>query len=106
MRPGAVHWQKLWSIVAALPMLLNGCGTNKTVLEEIVEQVYPIALNTDLSIHNRDGAVLVYGSDGNELRVRSAEKTYNRERQRQNPGDVSTTPGAPLRTPQISPPPK
>jgi len=35
-RPGAVHWQKLWSIVAALPMLLNGCGANKTVLEEIV----------------------------------------------------------------------
>jgi len=82
MRPGAVHWQKLWSIVAALPMLLNGCGTNKTVLEEIVEQVYPIALNTDLSIHNRDGAVLVYGSDGNELRVRSAKKAYSRARSR------------------------
>src|SRR5205807_2657330 len=89
MRPGAVHWQKLWSIVAALPMLLNGCGTNKTVLEEIVEQVYPIALNTDLSIHNRDGAVLVYGSDGNELRVRSAEKAYIHERGSYNgPGNA------------------
>jgi len=94
MRPGAVHWQKLWSIVAALPMLLNGCGTNKTVLEEIIEQVYPIALNTDLSIHNRDGAVLVYGSDGNELRVRSAKKAYSRERLSQIAVDVSTTPGA------------
>ena len=56
MRPGAVHWQKLWSILVVLPMLLNGCGTNKTVLEEIVEQVYTVEPSTDLSIHN-DGAV-------------------------------------------------
>src|SRR6266481_7070928 len=106
MRPGAVHWQKLWSIVAALPMLLNGCGTNKTVLEEIVEQVYPIALNTDLSIHNRDGAVLVYGSDGNELRVRSAKKAYSRERLSQIAVDVSTTPGAVSVTAKFPPQPK
>ena len=106
MRPGAVHWQKLWSIVAALPMLLNGCGTNKTVLEEIVEQVYPIALNTDLSIHNRDGAVLVYGSDGNELRVRSAKKAYSRERLSQIAVDVSTRPGAASITAKFPPQPK
>src|SRR5438046_3848026 len=106
MRPGAVHWQKLWSIVAALPMLLNGCGTNKTVLEEIVEQVYPIALNTDLSIHNRDGAVLVYGSDGNELRVRSTKKAYSRERLSQIAVDVSTTPGAVSVTAKFPPQPK
>src|SRR2546430_4264281 len=104
MRPGAVHWQKLWSIVAALPMLLNGCGTNKTVLEEIVEQVYTIAPNTDLSIHNRDGAVLVYGSDGNELRVRSTKKACNREQLKQIAGDVSTTPGTPSLYAKIPPP--
>src|SRR6266576_711762 len=106
MRPGAVHWQKLWSIVAALPMLLNGCGTNKTVLEEIVEQVYPIALNTDLSIHNRDGAVLVYGSDANELRVLSTKKAYSRERLNQIAVDVSTTPGAVSVTAKFPPQPK
>src|SRR5207248_11405105 len=89
MRPGAVHWQKLWSIVAALPMLLNGCGTNKTVLEEIVEQVYPIALNTDLSIHNRDGAVRVYGSDGNELRLPSADYACTSARLTLISGDFS-----------------
>ncbi len=105
-RPGAVHWQKLWSIVAALPMLLNGCGANKTVLEEIVEQVYTVAPNIDLSIHNRDGAVLVYGSDGNELRVLSTKKAYSRERLNQIAVDVSTTPGAVSVTAKFPPQPK
>jgi hypothetical protein len=94
MRPGAVHWQKIWSILVVLPMLLNGCGTNKTVLEEIVEQVYTVEPNTDLSIHNRDGAVLVYGSDLNELRLRSTKKAYSRERLNQIAIDVSTKAGA------------
>jgi hypothetical protein len=94
MRPGAVHWQKLWSILVVLSMLLNGCGANKTVLEEIVEQVYTVEPSTDLSIHNHDGAVLVYGSDGNELRVRSTKKAYSRERLNQIAIDVSTKPGA------------
>jgi hypothetical protein len=94
MRTRAVHWQKLWPIVAAVLMLLNGCGANKTVLEEIVEQVYTVEPNTDLSIHNRDGAVLVYGSDGNELHVRSTKKAYSRERLKQIAIDVSTKPGA------------
>jgi hypothetical protein len=94
MRPSAVHWQKLWSIVVVLPMLLNGCGANKTVLEEIVEQVYTVEPSTDLSIYNHDGAVLVYGSDGNELRVRSTKKAYSRERLNQIAIDVSAKPGA------------
>lgn len=75
-------------------MLLHGCGTNKTVLEEIVEQVYTVEPNTDLSIHNRDGSVLVYGSDVDQLRVRSTKKAYSRERLDQIAIDVSTKPGA------------
>src|SRR6266436_6745303 len=106
MRPGVVHWQKLWSILVVLPMLLNGCGANKTVLEEIVEQVYTVEPSTDLRIHNRDGAVLVYGSDGNELRVRSTKKAYSRERLNQIAIDVSTTPGAVSVTAKFPPQPK
>ena len=75
-------------------MLLNGCGTNKTVLQEVVEHVYSVEPNTELNIHNRDGAVLVYGSDLNELRVRSTKKAYSRERLNQIAIDVSTKPGA------------
>ena len=81
-------------MIAALPMLLNGCGTNKTVLEEVVEQVYAVEPNIDLSIHNRDGAVLLYGSDVNEVRVRSTKKAYSPERLNQVGIDVSTKPGA------------
>ncbi len=106
MRPGALRWQKLWPIIAAVSMLLNGCGTNKTVLEEIVEQVYTVEPNTDLSIHNRDGAILVYGSDVNELRVRSTKKAYSRERLNQIAIDVSTKPGAVSVTAKFPPQPK
>jgi hypothetical protein len=75
-------------------MLLSGCGSNKTVLEAVVEQVYAVEPNTDLSIHNGDGAIFVYGSDVNELRVRSTKKAYSRERLNQIAIDVSTKPGA------------
>jgi hypothetical protein len=74
-------------------MLLDGCGSNKTVLEDVVEQVYAVERNTNLSIHNRDGAIFVYGSDVNELRVRSTRKAYSRERLNQIAVDVSTRPG-------------
>ena len=76
-------------------MLLNGCGsTENRVLEEVVEKVYPVNASTNISIHNRDGAILVYGSDGNEIRVRSVKKAYNRERLSQIAIDVSIKAGA------------
>jgi hypothetical protein len=106
VRSGAVHWQKLWPIIAALPMLLNGCGTNKTVLEEIAEQIYTVEPNTELSVHNRDGAVLIYGSDVNELRVRSTKKAYSRERLNQIAIDVSAKPGAISVTAKFPPQPR
>jgi hypothetical protein len=76
-------------------MLLNGCGSADTrVLEEISEKVYTVESNANISIQNRDGAVLVYGSDGNEIRVRCVKKAYSRERLNQIAIDVSTKPGA------------
>ena len=106
MRLSAVHCQKFWPIIAALPMLLNGCGSNKTVLEDVVEQVYAVEPNTDLSIQNRDGAILVYGSDVNELRVRSTKKAYSRERLNQIAIEVSTKPGAAVVSAKFPPQPK
>jgi hypothetical protein len=81
-------------IIATVLMSFSGCDTNKTVLEEVVEHVYAVKANTDLSIHNRDGTVLVYGSDVNELRVRFAKKAYTRERLNDIAFDVSTKPGS------------
>ena len=93
MRPGAVHG--LSPIFAASLMLLNGCGgANKIVLQEFSEKIYAVESNTSISVHNRDGAVLIYGSNLNELRVRSTKKAYSRERLNQIAIDVSTQPGA------------
>ena len=75
-------------------MLLNGCGSpNPGVLEEVVEKVYPVEPNANVSIQNRDGAILVYGSDVNGVRVRSLKRAYSQERLNQIAVDISTKPG-------------
>ena len=75
-------------------MLLNGCGSaDHRLLEEVVEKVYTVEPNANVSIQNRDGAILVYGSDANEVRVRSLKKAYSQERLNQIAVDISTKPG-------------
>jgi hypothetical protein len=87
--------ENLWPAIAVLLMLLSGCGTaDNRVLEKVVEQVYTVEPNADISIHNRDGAVLVYGADANEIRVRSVKKAYSRERLSQITIDISAKSGA------------
>jgi len=86
-------------------MLLSGCGDNR-VLEEVVEQVYPIDPSANISIHNYDGAILVYGSGVNEVRVRSLKKAYSNERLNQIAIDVSSKPGAVSVTTKVPPQPK
>ena len=82
-------------MAAALLMLLNGCGSaDNRVLEEVVEQVYSVDPTANISIHNQDGAILVYGSDVNEVRVQSLKKAYSHERLNQIAIDISTKPGA------------
>jgi Toastrack DUF4097 len=90
----AVQCRKFWPTVAALLMLLNGCGSgDHRVLEEVVEKVYPVEPNGNVSIENRDGAILVYGSEVNEVRVRSLKRAYSQERLNQIAVDISTKPG-------------
>ena len=85
---------ELRAIVLALLVTLNGCGTNDIVLEDVFERVYTIEPNANISIQDRDGAVLVYSSDANEMRVRAVKKAYSRERLSQMAIDVSQKPGA------------
>jgi hypothetical protein len=76
-------------------MLLNGCGqANNRVLEEVSEKVYAVEPSANISIHNYDGAILVYGSDVNEVRVRSLKKAYSHERLNRIGIDVSAKPDA------------
>jgi len=99
--------EKLWPAIAALLTLLNSCGgADNRVLEEVVEQVYPIDPGANVSIHNRDGAILVYGSDVNEVRVRSLKRAYSHIRLNQIAIDVSTKPGAVSITAKVPPQPK
>jgi hypothetical protein len=84
--------QKFGPKVAALLMLLTGCTAHNRVLEEVFEKVYAAEPDTSISIHNRDGAVLVYGGAPNEIRVQSIKKAYSSERLNQIAIDVSTKP--------------
>ena len=74
-------------------MLLNGCGSaGHRVLEEVVEKVYTVDPNANVNIQNRDGAILVYGSDANEVRVRLLKRAYSQKRLNQIGVDISTKP--------------
>jgi hypothetical protein len=85
----------LCAVVLALLMLLSGCGdADNRALEEVVEQLYSVEPNANITIQNRDGAVLVYGSDANEMRVQAVKKAYSRERLNQIAIDVSIKPSA------------
>ena len=96
--------QKWWSMLAAMLMLLNGCGgAGHRVLEEVSEKVYTVEPDANISIHNQDGAILVYGSNVNELRVQSLKRAYSQERLNQIAIDVSTKPGAVSITANVSP---
>jgi hypothetical protein len=76
-------------------MALNGCGSaGKTVIQEVSEKVYAVESTANISIHNQDGAIMVYGSEDNEVRVESVKKAYSHERLNQIGIDVSTQPGA------------
>jgi hypothetical protein len=72
---------------------LTGCGSESDpVLEETFERVYTVQPNTDISIQNRDGAVLVYGANTNELQVHATKRAYSRMRLREIAIDVSVQP--------------
>ena len=88
-------------------MLFSACGSgDDRVLEEVSEKVYTVEPGANISIHNHDGAVLVYGSNVNEVRVRSLKRAYSHERLNQIVIDVSAKPGAVSITAKIPPQPK
>ena len=87
--------------------MLYGCGTgDHRVLEEVVEKVYPIEPDANVSIQNRDGAVSVYGSNNNEMRVRCVKRAYSHERLNQIAMDVSMKTGGASVTTKFPPQPR
>jgi hypothetical protein len=107
VRAIVANWQKSLPKIAALLMLLNGCGSgNNRVLEEVSEKVYAVEPSANISIRNYDGAILVCGSNVNEVRVRSLKKAYSHERLDQIGIDISAKPGAVSITAKVPPQPK
>ena len=83
---------------------MRQCG--QVVLQEVSKRFTRLIPSTNIRIHNRDGAILVYGSDVDELRVQSLKRAYNHERLNQIAIDVSTQPGAVSITAKFPPRPK
>jgi hypothetical protein len=95
----AANGHKLSPIVSALLVSLAGCNSaNNRVVEETFERLYAGEPSTNVTIQNGDGAVLLYGSNVNEIRVHAVKKAYSRARLAQiavnvlvGPGSVSIT---------------
>jgi hypothetical protein len=80
-------------LAAVLLLSLVGCGSKDgPVLEEAFERLYTIQPTADIAIQNHDGAVLIYGSNTNEMRVQATKKAYSRTRLKQIVIDVSVQP--------------
>ena len=90
MRLAISHRQGVQFVSAVLLSVLAGCGSvvDRT-LEETFEQVYTMEPTANVTITNSDGAVFVYGSNLNELRVEAIKKAYTRQRLKQIGVNVS-----------------
>lgn len=72
---------------------LASCGSKSDrVLEETFERLYTIQPTTDISVQNHDGAVLVYGTNTNEMQIHATKKAYSRMRLKEIAIDVSVQP--------------
>jgi hypothetical protein len=82
--------RNLRQIAAVLLLSLAGCNSQSgSIVEESLERVYPIEANADITIQNEDGAVLVYGSNTNELQIHATKKAYSSRRLKEIAIDVS-----------------
>ncbi len=63
-------------------------------MEETFEQIYTIEPSANVTVINGEGALFVYGSNTNEMRVQAIKRAYTRERLKQIAVDVSIQPGS------------
>ena len=78
---------------AVLLLSLAGCGSDSApVLEETFERVHTIQSTADITLQNQDGAILIYGSNTSEVRVKATKKAYSRAQLEKIVIDVSVQP--------------
>ncbi|HZR06513.1 MAG TPA: hypothetical protein VFA61_11865 [Candidatus Udaeobacter sp.] len=93
MRFSLTNRRNFRPLVAVLLLSLVGCGSESDpVVEETFERLYTIQPTADITIQNRDGAILIYGSNTNEMRVQATKKAYSQMRLKQIAIDVSAQP--------------
>jgi hypothetical protein len=86
---------------------LAGCGSAAHgPLEETFEQIYTIEPTANVTVINGEGAVFLYGSSTNEMRVQAIKRAYTRERLKQIAVDVSIQPGSVSISTKLPPKPK
>jgi hypothetical protein len=89
VRSAPINYQGVRLVLAVLSSALAGCGSAAHVtLEETFEQIYTIERTANVTVTNGEGAVFVYGSNTNEMRVQAIKRAYTRERLKQIAVDV------------------
>jgi hypothetical protein len=107
VRLAAINQQGVRLLLAASLSALAGCGpAAHRTLEETFEQTYTIEATANITITNGDGAVFVYGSNRNEMRVEAIKRAYTRKRLKQIAVDVSIQPGSVSISTKFPPKPK
>ena len=86
---------------AALRLLVAGvCAavisaiSAQEVLEEIVEQKYPVDKAAKFTLQNADGSVCIYGADTAEMQVQAIKKAYTKDRLSKINVNVAVQPGS------------
>ncbi|MBO0696086.1 MAG: hypothetical protein J2P56_08305 [Verrucomicrobia bacterium] len=87
------NFRPLFAVLFLLLLSLSGCGSGSDrLIEETFERLYTIEPTANISIQNGDGAILVYGSNTNEMRIHATKKAYSRARLKEIAIDVSVKP--------------
>ena len=95
MQPPLTKRDQFRTIIILFLLAFAGCNSETDpVLEETFEQVCKIEPNADINIQNSDGAILVYGSNTNEMQVHATKKAYSRARLNLIAIDVSVGPNS------------
>jgi hypothetical protein len=81
-------------LAVLLPTLASCNSPGDRVIEETFEQLYTIDPTANVKIRNRDGAILVYGSNTNQMRVQAIKKAYTHQRLGQIAVAVSVQPSS------------
>jgi hypothetical protein len=95
VRLAATNHQGVRLLLAALLSALVGCrSAGHSIQEETLEQIYTIEPTSNVRVTNSDGAIFVYGSNTNQMRVQAIKRAYTRQRLNQIAVDVSIQPGS------------